>query len=123
MLTRESFLAGAKAGFLEEIVDLPGLGKILVRTMTAELKDHFDLGHAKAGGKHFRSRLMVYSCRCPESGQLLFSEADIPELTSLPAHVIEPLAMPMIRVNKLSDQEREDLEKKSPSQADDSSSD
>ena len=89
--------------------------------MTAGERDRFDLAHAADPGLDFRARMLVHTV-CDEQGDLLFRKEDIPQLTALPAHLVDPLLEAAIRVNKMSDEDLEQLRKNSEGRSDDSSS-
>ncbi len=118
ILSRESFLAPHPCN-LEE-VETPA-GTAYVRAMTAGERDRFDLAHAADPGLDFRARMLVHTV-CDEKGNLLFRKDDIPQLTALPAHLVDPLLEAAIRVNQMSSEDLEALRKNSEGRSEDSSS-
>lgn len=108
-LNREAFLAIPAPEVTP--VDLPALGgRVYVRELTAGERDRFETDHAQSSNSDFRAKLMA-ACVCDESGKRLFSDADARKLSDLPASHVERLVREIIRVNALSDQDVEDLEK------------
>ena len=107
MLTRISFLAPQPLE--RRPVTVPGLGSCFVRAMSAGERDEFEVAHSKSRNKDFRARL-VASTVCDEDGELVFSVADIPALSALPAATLQPLVAMAVEVNRLSESDVADLE-------------
>lgn len=112
MLSRESILA-AKEHFPREEIDLPELaGSVFVRSMSAGQRDRLENAFLKSPGIHVRARVAAY-CLCDEAGNLLFTEADLPDLSDLPASVLDRVYEAGLRLSRLTGRDREDLEKNS----------
>lgn len=110
-LTRDVFLSAHLPHV--ESVEVPDLGSFVhIRPMTAGERDAFEVAHEKCGGKDFRARIAAAVC-CDSDGKLLFSAADIPSLSSLPASTLQPIVEAAIAANKLSASDIKDLEKNS----------
>lgn len=107
MLNRISFLAPQPLERRSVVV--PGLGACFVRAMSAGERDEFEVAHSKSRNRDFRARL-VASTVCDESGDLVFSAADIPALSALPAATLQPLIAVAVEVNRLTDDDVKDLE-------------
>jgi hypothetical protein len=118
IFSRESFLVSHPCN-LEEVPTPAGIA--YVRAMTAGERDRFDLAHATDPGLDFRARMLVHTV-CDEAGNLIFKKEDIPQLTALPAHLVDPLLEASIRVNQMSAEDLEALRKNSEGRSDDSSS-
>lgn len=111
MLTREQFLACPKPT-VEEI-QVPALGgAVYVRAFSAGARDVFEVEHAKAGTKDFRARLAVATV-CDVDGAPLFTSADVPALSALPASVVDPIVLAASRLNRLTDEDVDALQKNS----------
>ena len=110
-LTRESFFA-VPAPKVERI-EIPELGgHVWLKPMSAGDRDRFEAEHATAKQRDFRARLAVASV-CDEAGSLLFGAADVPQLSKLPASALEPIVRTAVRINALTDEDIEELEKNS----------
>jgi hypothetical protein len=108
-LDRASFLACPPPKV--EQVDVPELGDfVFVRALTAGERDQFEVQHVKSKEKDFRARL-VAATACDGVGSRLFTEADVPTLSNLPAAVLEPLVQAATKINRLSADDVEDLRK------------
>lgn len=118
MITREAFLAGHVCK--PEPVETAD-GRAWVRPMTAGEKDRWEAVHLKAPDQDFRARL-VAACLCDEAGRLVFTEEDIPALSELPAHVLDPFCVAAARLNRMGAEEMEALRKNLPGPNGDSSS-
>jgi cytochrome c553 len=88
---------------------VPGLGSCFVRAMSAGERDEFEVAHAKGKSRDFRARLVACTV-CDEDGELVFSTADIPALSALPAATLQPLVAAAVEVNRLSEADVKDLE-------------
>jgi cytochrome c553 len=107
MLTRISFLAPQPLE--KRAVVVPGLGSCYVRAMSAGERDEFEVAHSKSRSKDFRARLVACTL-CDEDGELVFSAADIPALSALPAATLQPIVAMAVEVNRLSEADVKDLE-------------
>lgn len=108
MSFREQFFAAAPEPAVEEVATPAGV--VHVRAMDAGEKDRFDREHHRAKGARFRARLVAATARDAE-GRPLFGREDLERLDACPVPYLEPLVDAAIRVNKLSDAEREAVEK------------
>jgi hypothetical protein len=110
MLTRISFLAPQPLE--RRPVTVPGLGSCFVRAMSAGERDEFEVAHSKSKNRDFRARLVACTV-CDDEGDLVFSAADIPALSALPAATLQPLVAMAVEVNRLSEADVKDLEEAS----------
>ncbi len=110
-LTRESFFA-VQAPKVHRI-EIPGLGgHVWLKPMSAGERDRFEIDH-EANKKHnFRARLAAASV-CDEDGNLLFGPADIPALSALPATDFDPIIETAVKINGLTKDDIDELEKNS----------
>ncbi len=110
LLSREAILA-LKGGRYED-VDALG-GTVRVAAVSAGARDAFELGlqdiPENERRKDFRARLVVMSC-IDEDGKPLFTVDDIPALSALDAAAIDPVVEVAMRVNGLSQRDRDELE-------------
>lgn len=120
-MDRESFLNIRGSGPMIEAVETPH-GTAYVREMMAGEKDRFEAEQVEKAGQDFRARLIVATC-CDESGKLLFTARDVAQVSALPALAIDPVVKAAIRINKLLQEDVDDLRKKSDDPDDDDSSD
>jgi cytochrome c553 len=107
MITRISFLAPQPLE--RRAIVVPGLGHCFVRAMSAGERDEFEVAHSKSKNKDFRARLVACTV-CDDDGSLVFSTADIPALSALPAATLQPLVVMAVEVNRLSEADVADLE-------------
>jgi hypothetical protein len=104
-----------------EIVDVPEWGvKVLVKGFSLGAKDDFlstviDANTSKADLKAFSSGILVGTAHDPETGERLFSEADIPVLKQKSAVAVQRLVDVGTRLSGLSDEAVEIAAKKSSS--------
>ena len=64
MITRIAFLSPQP--LVRRVVDVPGLGRVFVRAMTAGERDEFEVSHARAK-QDFRARLIAFTA-CDQEG-------------------------------------------------------
>ncbi len=112
VLGRDALLA-LKGGRTEEVY-VPELGgKLRVAAISAGTRDIFDLALLDVPENerrhHFRARLLVMTLMDDE-GRPLYTVDDIPALSSIEARIIDPLVEVAMRLNGLSEQDREVLE-------------
>lgn len=110
LLSRDAILA-LKGGRYED-VDALG-GTVRVAAVSAGARDAFELSlqdiPEKERRKDFRARLVVMSC-IDEAGKPLFTVDDIPALSALDAAAIDPVVEVAMRINGLSQKDRDELE-------------
>ena len=104
----QAFLAQS-LDFGSEVVSTP-VGDVVVKALSAQEKDAFDVAHSKAKGEHFRARLVVATAH-ELNGAKAFTDANIPTLSAMPIYYLEPMVDAAIRVNKISDVDAENLRK------------
>lgn len=114
-LTRDAFFA--KPTLAREEVKVPALGgTVFVRVMTAGERDRYDVATDEASRADvqgsFRARVTAFTA-CDENGKLLFTEDDIPGLAELPCSSFDPIVMAAMRLNRMTAEEVEGLEKNS----------
>lgn len=117
-MDKELFLNLYAAPPAVEAVETPQ-GTVYIRVMSAGEKDRFETEHAQSSGRDFRARVVV-ATYCDEQGMLLFAPKDIPRISALPFYALDPIVKAAIRLNAMSEEAQEDLEKKS-EDSDDSS--
>jgi xanthine/CO dehydrogenase XdhC/CoxF family maturation factor len=110
VLTREQFFAVKVPAFREVKVPALGGGSVFIRPMTAGERDAFDVAHSADGRSNFRARVVVASA-CDQLGNRLFTAADIPRLSELPAYALNPIVEAAEAVNLFSDADVDELEK------------
>lgn len=110
LLSRDAILA-MKGGRYE---DVPAFGgTVRVAAVSAGARDAFELalqdmpeGERR---KDFRARLLVMSC-IDDDGKPLFTPDDIPVISALEAAAVDPVIEVAMRLNGLSQQDRDTLE-------------
>ena len=112
LLSRDAILA-LKGGRYED-VDVKGLGgTVRVAAVSAGARDAFELSlqdmPEEDRRKDFRARLLVMSC-IDNDGKPLFEPDDIPALSALEAAAVDPVIEVAMRLNGLSQRDREELE-------------
>ena len=110
LLDRDAILA-LKGGRYEDVNALGGT--VRVAAVSAGARDAFELSlqdiPEKERRKDFRARLVVMSC-IDEAGKPLFTVDDIPALSALDAAAIDPVVEVAMRINGLSQRDRDELE-------------
>lgn len=111
-VTRDQILAATERPTMPAL--LPGLGEVKVRGMTGRERDQWERRIVDSKGKmrmaNFRSTLIV-ACTVDESGNPMFSEADIPALKNLPAATLEPIVNLAMKLSGISEADAEELGK------------
>ena len=107
---RESFYAVPPPGF--ETLEVPGLGTVRVKPLTAGERDRFEQAGAESGGKYVRARFLVAGV-VDEAGRPIFTDDDLPRLDELPAAVVQPVVEAIARLGKLTPEDMKELEKNS----------
>jgi hypothetical protein len=105
-----------------ELVEVPEWGgiKVLVKGFTLGAKDDFlasilDIHTKEPNVKAFNVGVLVGTCYDPESGEKLFTEADVPELKQKSAAAIDRLVQVGQRLSGLTEEAVEIAAKKSSS--------
>ena len=110
LLSRDAILA-LKGGRYADVNALGGT--VRVAAVSAGARDAFELSlqdiPEKERRKDFRARLVVMSC-IDEAGKPLFTVDDIPALSALDAAAIDPVVEVAMRINGLSQRDRDELE-------------
>jgi hypothetical protein len=113
VLNRAAILSADDAASSLELVEIPEWnGAAFVRVMTGTQRDRLEALHSKNPGDNFRARI-VAATLCDASGNLLFSEADVPALGAKSSAVLDRLSEVAIRVNKIGKRDIAELEKNS----------
>ena len=124
-LSREALLAAAAATALpREVIDIPDLGgKVIVQGMSGAQRDAWEISLVRGRGKkrrvdasNARARLAV-RCIVKEDGTRVFSDEDAAQLGRLPAHILQPIYEAAQRLSGVSDEDVDDLEQPSGSEA------
>jgi len=119
MLTRDQILAASD--LKTEIVDVPEWGgQVTVRTMTGAEKDEWEErllagseeGSRKVTLKRIRATLLALTV-VDESGKRLFADSDVERIAGKSAAAIDRVYEAASRLNRLSKQDVEELEKNS----------
>ena len=120
-LDRAAILGQTRLPIME--VEVPEWGgKVFIRVMTAGERDRFESKQRKDEFTNLRART-VAACVCDSSGNLLFTEADIPELTKLHAKALDRIFEKAIPFNGIGSDDIAELKKNSdPTMSEDSSS-
>lgn len=112
-LGREDILS-KKGGKLIELEVPEWGGTVHLREMTASERDAFEQASLDKSGSarliNIRARLASISL-CDFSGKRLFSDADIAALGELPASALDRIFDASMKLNKISKQDVDDLEK------------
>ena len=110
LLSRDAILA-LKGGRYEDVDALGGTVRVVA--VSAGARDAFELALQEIPEnerrKDFRARLVVMSC-IDEAGKPLFTVEDIPALSALDAAAIDPVIEVAMRINGLSQRDRDELE-------------
>ena len=109
MLTRDEFFARVPEVKTED-VEVPGMGMVRVRMLTAGERDRLEVASQGKGKEGVRARVVVASA-VAEDGSPLFTYADVDRLSGLPAYVIEPIVNAAVRLNAMAPGDIENLEK------------
>lgn len=96
MITRDLFLSHTVA---PEPVDVPGLGRVFVRAMSARERLAFEEA-AKAPGRVLAPTLICFSA-CNDSGTLLFGPADVDALHDRPWKTLAPVYEKALELNRV----------------------
>lgn len=112
ILGRDALLA-LKGGRTEEVYVKELGGNLRVAAISAGARDAFDLTvldlPEDERRRDFRARLLVMTL-IDDEGSPLYTADDIPALSSVEARVIDPLVEVAMRLNGLSESDRETLE-------------
>lgn len=110
-LDRKAFLA-RRADIPRKAVEIPEWGEtVYVRGMTAGERDWFDRAARAEGGAGSLRAGLVCRCVVDENGERLFEPSDEAAIAELPAQVVEKLALEILRLSGLLQEEKEQLEK------------
>ncbi|CEF48254.1 unnamed protein product [uncultured bacterium] len=85
---------------------------VYLRIMTARERDRFEELQRGQGFADIRAR-MAAACICDESGELAFTEADIPALAKKSSVALDRIFAAAIRLNRIGRDDVEELKKKS----------
>ena len=119
-LTRDALLAAAGLDY-RECVEVPGLGKVWVRALSAQDRevwesmllaqmDTKEKGSWKNAPKYRVRPLMVILSACDENGNLLFTMDDLDAVASLPIHIIMPIFDLASKISKVTSEDVDKLE-------------
>lgn len=111
MLNRDELLAIDDVK-VEMVKDIPYWGDVYIRTFSAGKRDAMEAAHIANPYKNFRARFVCASL-CDEHGKLIFSDADIEKVSEKSASVIDPIFTAVSKLNKVTQEDVEDLEKNS----------
>lgn len=106
-LDRAALLA-ARTQVQTETVDVPELGTVTIRMLSARERLKLD---PNAPGQEFTARL-AFLALCDESGRSLFTDADWDAFNELPGAAIQQIAFAALRFNRLREEDLEDDRKK-----------
>ncbi len=108
-LTRDEILASMDREIVA--VETPEWGgHVYVRVMSGRERDAMEISALEAHDKRqdFRARLAAFSV-CDRGGNLLFSKADIEALAEKSGAALSRVLEASVEINKLSEQDQEDL--------------
>ncbi len=91
-------------------VDLPGGGRVYVKSMTVRQRSTIETGDSV--GEEFRGRLIA-ACLCNANGDLLFAGDASMQIDSMPAGVVEPVFEAAFKASGYTTAEVDKLEKNS----------
>lgn len=98
----------------EDVVTMAGT--VRIRGMSVAERDQWESENSRRKGEklspQLRARLLLRCCT-DQYGASLFSPADLPELESLPAAVVEPLVDASLRLSGMTERAGEDAKKNS----------
>lgn len=106
---REDFLA-AVPGVESVVVDVPRLGEVRVRGMTAGQRDRFERAAQGSGAQDTRARVVVASV-VGDDEKPLFTADDVAAVAAMPACVVEPIVMAAMKLNAITKADVDELEK------------
>ena len=108
--TKERLLA-LRASVPSETVDVPGVGQVEVRGLTAAGRDEWEQRIVSAKGKTVRNiRASLVALCVYEADRLVFSPGDVDALGELPAQVVDRLYEVASRLSGLGAKDQETLE-------------
>ena len=119
-LNREDIIRRFNQPRRTKLIDAPELGgdgQVYIRMLNGEERERMELAglaDREKGNPTMRAR-MVQATLCDEKGSLLFYESDIKMLNTLEWGLLKRLTAEIEDFNGLTDQAREDAEKKSTS--------
>ena len=102
-----------------DVVQVPGLsGGVLVRGMTGVERDAYEAGLFQGKGKNrdinmknVRAKLVV-ACACDlETGERIWTDADVESVGRLPARVLNPIFAAAQKLSGISEEEIEEMGK------------
>ena len=112
--TKDAFFAGPLQR-QTEIVNIPGIGNVIVRGMTAKERDQYETSCIiqKNGKRNFnlidaRAKLVMLTV-VDEKGNRLFDASDVSRLSGMPASVIDKLFTVAQKLSGISDEDIDDL--------------
>ena len=111
-VSKESFLAISATG--PEQVEIPDVGTVYVRGMSAGERDAFGGASLKNPHTNFSARLAAASV-CDEQGVLIFGPDDVVGLSARPCYILDPITKAALRLNKMREEDVEDIRKNSES--------
>jgi hypothetical protein len=111
MVTRDQFFADAPRIRTED-VDVPGIGVVRVRTVSAGERCRLEFSSQGKGRDGYRARLVVASA-VDQDGKPLFTYEDVDRISAMPAYVVDPIVEAVARLNAFSAADVKELEKNS----------
>jgi len=108
---KEKLLA-LRASVPSETVDVPGVGQVEIRGLTAGQRDEWEQRIYSAKGRTIRNlRASLVTMCCYSEGQRIFDPLDLDAVGELPARVVDPIYEVASRLSGLGAKDQEDLEK------------
>ena len=111
---REAFLAKAREKPQYEEQEIPGIGKVFIKRLTAGEKDAYE--KATPGSTTSRALTVVHCC-FDDRGIRVFQESDVQEIEQIDPAAIDPIVVAALRFNGYTKADQEALLKNSNGQA------
>lgn len=113
--TAESLLTLARASTPKyEEVEIPDIGKVLIKRLNAGERDRFEAASAKCNdGRASRSLILRHFCFDVAQRAVMFEDEDLPILDMLDPNLIDPIVSKALAFNQYTEAERDELVKNS----------
>ena len=95
-----------------ERTEIPGLGDVFIKRLSAGERDHFEATSSKQGGQARRSLILIHFC-FDDRGSRMFGEDDQATLDMLDPDIVDPIVVQALKFNKFTEAEQDELRKNS----------